>query len=90
MIELTHKDHQQIAKIRRLFWVQAKCDNFDCKIARLIHSWCTSRIESIDKKYFKNRVESICHQENILRISTSQKGHRNFTMFQSLLYGKLQ
>jgi hypothetical protein len=88
MVELTHKDHKQIAKIRRLFWIQAKCDTFEGKFAQLIHSWCASRIESLDQKYFKSRVEYICRQENILRISTSQRGHRNFTMFQFLLSGK--
>lgn len=90
MIHLTHKDHEQIAKMRRLFWLKAKCDNFDFKFAQIINSWCVSRIDSIDKKYFKHRLERICRKENILRISTSQKGHRNFIMFQHILNGRLR
>ena len=88
MTALTHKDHSKIEGMRRLLRLKSKCDNSNIKLVQCIGFYIEKKINTLDKTYFKPRLEEICKKENILRISTSEFLNRNFSMFLLVLQNK--
>ena len=85
MITLDLDFHRKVAQIKFLVKTREKCIKSDWVILLTVAYWCELHIQRIDKWHFKPLLNEVCKKENILRITTEETLHPNFSILMSLM-----